>query len=652
MFLRRLFLIGAAALAFAGTVGPAHGQTSPGFVQFQPLGATQLNNAFIGKLDYGSWSGGTLCGQGLSGTTICSGAAIPSPVITGATITGSFIDSSGIGQTDPAAGAFTVISGYGVETINLNASLAPPAGMTGAGIRLVQADGVISRIEADAFGNFASMTASRFDGTAAAPTAVLSGEETGGIGAGGYDSAAVATSGKFRCYASQNQAVGAHGTKCAIATTPNGSTTLTDQVMVFQDGGVTVGTATGGDKGANSINVGALYINGTAPVSGVSSVFGRVGAVVAATSDYTIAQIAGLGTGVATFLGAPSSANLAAAITDETGSGALVFANSPAFTTPNLGTPSALVLTNATGTPSAINLTNGTACAVSSCVSGLGTGVAALLAGASSGTGAPLGGTAPTLSNGVFNGTATIGTPANWRTALGVTATGADTAYAFRANNLSDLASATTARTNLGVAIGTNVEAWDADLDALAALSGTNTIYYRSAANTWSAVTIGSNLTFSGGTLAASGGGSGGTSGTWTPAFSFATNGNLSVSYNAGRFATYTCVNVTGGALVEVEAHITASAFTFTTASGALLMGPLPYAITNTGTAAGGTITNTNGNVTWTGQLSLQVADATHFGINKLASGSSGVAMTTSSFTTGSPPTIDFTATYEAAGPC
>jgi hypothetical protein len=67
------------------------------------------------------------------------------------------------------------------------------------------------------------------------------------------------------------------------------------------------------------------------------------------------------------------------------------------------------------------------------------------------------------------------------------------------ANNLSDVANAGTARTNLGLAVGTNVQAWDADLDALAALSGTNTIYYRSAANTWTAVTIGSGLTFSGG---------------------------------------------------------------------------------------------------------------------------------------------------------
>jgi hypothetical protein len=46
--------------------------------------------------------------------------------------------------------------------------------------------------------------------------------------------------------------------------------------------------------------------------------------------------ITSFGTGVATWLGTPSSANLASAITDETGSGALVFGTSPTLTTPTI----------------------------------------------------------------------------------------------------------------------------------------------------------------------------------------------------------------------------------------------------------------------------------------------------------------------------
>jgi hypothetical protein len=51
--------------------------------------------------------------------------------------------------------------------------------------------------------------------------------------------------------------------------------------------------------------------------------------------------ISGLGTGVATFLATPSSANLITAVTDETGTGTLVFSASPTFT----GTVNAAALT-------------------------------------------------------------------------------------------------------------------------------------------------------------------------------------------------------------------------------------------------------------------------------------------------------------------
>jgi hypothetical protein len=70
-----------------------------------------------------------------------------------------------------------------------------------------------------------------------------------------------------------------------------------------------------------------------------------------------VSSVTGLATNVATFLGTSSSANLGRCITDETGTGVLVFSTNPALVTPALGTPQSGVLTNCTGT--AANLTAG-----------------------------------------------------------------------------------------------------------------------------------------------------------------------------------------------------------------------------------------------------------------------------------------------------
>jgi len=69
--------------------------------------------------------------------------------------------------------------------------------------------------------------------------------------------------------------------------------------------------------------------------------------------------VSGLAANVATFLATPSSANLAAALTDETGTGANVFATSPTLVTPLLGTPTSGTLTNCTGLPLATGVTGG-----------------------------------------------------------------------------------------------------------------------------------------------------------------------------------------------------------------------------------------------------------------------------------------------------
>jgi len=65
--------------------------------------------------------------------------------------------------------------------------------------------------------------------------------------------------------------------------------------------------------------------------------------------------VSNLGTGIATFLTTPSSANLLAALTDETGTGANVFANTPTLVTPVIGaaTGTSLVLSSFTAVSAA-----------------------------------------------------------------------------------------------------------------------------------------------------------------------------------------------------------------------------------------------------------------------------------------------------------
>jgi hypothetical protein len=187
-----------------------------------------------------------------------------------------------------------------------------------------------------------------------------------------------------------------------------------DQWMLLQPAGtlatgtITLPLNTGVPDGTTVLITSTQEITSlTIALNGASAIYGAVTSLAAGTATairfyqptnswYQIIANTVYAAGVQTFLATPSSANLRTAMTDETGTGLLVFATSPTLITPILGVPTSGTLTNCTGLPIATG------------VSGLAANVATFLATPSSanlaaaltdetGTGAAVFANTPTL---------------------------------------------------------------------------------------------------------------------------------------------------------------------------------------------------------------------------------------------------------------
>lgn len=327
---------------------------------------------------------------------------------------------------------------------------------------------------------------------------------------------------------------------------------------------------------------------------------GQVTSVTNTTVTPAVGSITGLGTGVATFLATPSSANLASAVTDETGSGSLVFATSPTLVTPILGAPQSGNFSSGTFTwPTFNQNTTGTADNVTGIVAvangGTGTATPALVAG----TNVTITGTWP---NQTINSSNPGGT---------VTSVAATVPSFLSISGSPITSSGTLAISYSGTALpvangGTGQTTASAAFNALSPVTSTGDLIIGNGANSATRLAIGANnyvLTSNGTTAVwavATGSGATITNDTATatnvyPLFAAATSGSLATAYTSnanllykpstGEFTSSIHISSNG---IQVNSKTVSTSYTIATGNSGMSAGPITIASGQTVTVASG----------------------------------------------------------------
>lgn len=307
--------VGLAAFAVTLMVGLAYGQTALQLYQpgFRTIDGSQLNLMVnqVNALTGASGSPGTLIGSSLTVN------ASTGPVATGSLF---------------AADAGTTIRTVGPNTTN-------------------------NRIENDAIAGIPIFSARRTNGTIAAPTGILSGDEIGTYNFRGLNTTATYTgTARMSGFATENWSATAAGGKIVFSTVPNTTLVMTDALTIDQDGGL---------KGINAAQGTAVAITG-----GTSSTSGNAGGAVTATGGTP--GLTGVGGGITLTSGAGGATSGAAgavavtagSATSANGASVTITAGAGAGGTNAGGSvnlvPGAAV---STGIPGKVNI-NGNACLI------------------------------------------------------------------------------------------------------------------------------------------------------------------------------------------------------------------------------------------------------------------------------------------------
>ena len=276
------------------------------------------------------------------------------PVQSGLTITNSTIDSSTIGATSPSTGVFTNIgttTGTIATTPSTNQDIANKFYVD----TVAQGLGPKAACSAGTTANITLSGLQTIDGySVTAGQRVLVKNQTASAENGIYVASASAWT-RATDMDVWAEVPGAYtvilngssnaDTGWVCTATASGTIGVTAMPWVQFSGSATYFAGTGLTLASNTFSItntgvtAATYGSATQTPVLITNAQGQLTSVTNTTITPAVGSITGLGTGVATWLATPSSANLASAVTDETGSGSLVFATSPTLVTPILGTP-------------------------------------------------------------------------------------------------------------------------------------------------------------------------------------------------------------------------------------------------------------------------------------------------------------------------